>query len=331
VALSIGQVAVVDLRMEIGEIQQSITVVAEAPIVNTTTASVSGLVNARQIKDLPLNGRSFDSLIALNPSAVNYTLKSANTSTSNGFTFSVAGRRPMDNIILLNGIEYTGSSQLAITPGGVSGQLLGIDAVREFNVLSDTYSAEYGKRAGAQVAVTTQSGANAVHGSLFEFLRNNVMNAPNYFDQGAVPPFRRNQFGAALGGAIKKNKTFVFGNYEGFRQSLSATNVAVVPDDEARTGQIANPTTGVYAPVANLNQDMLKYMQFWPVANGDKFLINGIPTGAALNFSNPTQRIHEDFGTIRGDHNFSPRSSRSRLESATSLLSTSAAPAPTCA
>ena len=90
-------------------------------MVNTTTASVSGVVGEREVKDLPLNGRSFDNLIALNPGAINTALKSANTSTSNGNTFSVAGRRPNDNLFFLNGIEYTGSSQLAITPGGVSG------------------------------------------------------------------------------------------------------------------------------------------------------------------------------------------------------------------
>src|SRR6202171_4629009 len=121
-------------------------------------------------------------------------MKSPNTSTSNGNTFSVSGRRTSENEILLNGIEYMGSSQLAITPGGVSGELLGIGAVREFNVLTDTYSAEYGKRAGAQVSVVTQSGTNALHGSIFEFLRNSALDEPGIFDQGTVPPFKRNQF-----------------------------------------------------------------------------------------------------------------------------------------
>src|SRR4029077_12737841 len=127
--------------------------------------------------------------------------------------FSVAGRRPLENLFLLNGIEYTGSSQLADTPGGVSGYLLGIDAVREFNVETDTYGAEYGKRAGAQVNVVTQSGTNALHGTLFEFLRNSALDARNFFDQGFVPPFRRNQFGGALGGPLKKDRLFLFGNY----------------------------------------------------------------------------------------------------------------------
>ena len=136
--LAVGQDAVVNLRLEVGEIAQQVTVFEEAPVVNTTTSSVAGLVGEREVKDLPLNGRSFDILITLNPGAINYSaMKSANTSTSDGNTFTVAGRRPGDNIFLLNGIEYTGSSQLAVTPGGVSGQLLGIDAVREFNVQTD--------------------------------------------------------------------------------------------------------------------------------------------------------------------------------------------------
>jgi hypothetical protein len=300
VSLTVGQDAVVNFTMEVGELAQQVTVVEEVPMINTTTASVSGVVTARDVKELPINGRSFDKLITLNPGAVNYGLKSPGTSTSNGSTFSVAGRRPADNIVMMNGIEYTGSSQLAITPGGVSGELLGIDAVREFNVLTDTYSAEYGKRAGAQVSVVTQSGSNVVHGSLFEFVRNSAFDARNFFDQGNVPPFRRNQFGGALGGPIMKDKLFLFGNYEGFRQSLAISNVSVVPNAEARLGRL--PTNGVYAPVSNLNPAMLKYMQMWPEANGPDLLANGQPTGTALSYNNPRQSIHENFGTFRLDY-----------------------------
>lgn len=314
--LAVGQEAVVNLQLEVGELVQQVTVVAEAPVVNTTTSSVSGLVSEREIKDLPLNGRSFDNLIALNPGAISYGLKSPNTITSMGNTFSVAGRRPMDNIFLLNGVEYTGSSQLSVTPGGVSGDLLGIDAVREFNVLTETYSAEYGKRAGAQVVVVTQSGSNQVHGSLFEFLRNNVLDARNTFDQGFVPPFRRNQFGGALGGPIKKDRLFLFGNYEGFQQRLAVTNVSVVPDDNARQGFLPNPSTGVPTKVTNLNPAMLQYMSFWPVANGPAQLVPSttnpallVPSGTARGFYNPRQSIHENFGTLRGDYNLSSRDS----------------------
>jgi hypothetical protein len=301
--LKVAQEAALNFTLNVGQERGiSVTVSDVIPLINTTTSSVSGMVDEREVKDLPLNGRSFDNLIALNPGAINYGLKSANTSTSNGNTFSVAGRRPADNLVLLNGIEYTGSSQLAITPGGVSGELLGIDAVREFNLLTDTYGAEYGKRSGAQVNVVTQSGTNSVHGSVFEFLRNSALDQPGIFDQGTVPPFRRNQFGGALGGPLKKDKLFLFGNYEGFRQSLALSSLSVVPDAQARLGLLPNPTTGVYAPVTNLNKAMLPYTSFWPAPNGGELTVNGLPTGTALSYNNPKSSIHEDFGTTRADY-----------------------------
>ena len=300
--LEVGQQAVVNLKLEIGEFIQQVQVSEEAPVVNTTTASVAGIVDERQVKDLPLNGRSFDNLITLNPGAINYSaMKSANTSTSDGNTFTVAGRRPGDNLFLLNGIEYTGSSQLAVTPGGVSGELLGIDAVREFNVLTDTYGAEYGKRSGAQVNVVTQSGTNVLHGTIFEFLRNSALDARNFFDQAFVPPFRRNQFGGALGGPLKKDRLFLFGNYEGFRQSLAVSSVSIVPDAEARLGFLPN-ASGVETKVSKLNPAMLPYMSFWPHSNGAELLANGLPSGTALSYNNPKESIREDFGTLRADY-----------------------------
>jgi hypothetical protein len=210
----------------------------------------------------------------------------------------------MDNILLLNGIEFTGSSQLAVTPGGASGEMLGIDAVREFNLLTDTYSAAYGKRAGGQVSVVTQSGSNVLHGSMFEFLRNSALDARNFFDQAFVPPFRRNQFGGALGGPVSKNRLFLFGNYEGFRQALAVSSVSEVPDAQARQGLLPN-ASGVYTPVANLNPAMLKYFALWPEANGPELLANGLPSGTALSFNNPRQNIREDFGTMRADYTLS--------------------------
>ena len=306
VNLEVGQEAVVNLRLEIGEFVQQIEVSEDVPVVNPTTASVSGLVGEREVKDLPLNGRSFDNLITLNPGTINYSaMKSPNTSTSNGNTFSVAGRRTSENLVLLNGIEYMGSSQLAITPGGVSGDLLGIDAVREFNVQTDTYSAEYGKRAGAQVSVVTQSGTNALHGSIFEFLRNSALDAPGFFDPGYAPPFKRNQFGGAAGGPLKKDRLFLFGNYEGFRQALAVSSVSVVPDQQARQGCLPNP------PCVPPNSPMLPYMSFWPQPNGLELLVNGAPSGTAYSYNNPKQHIREDFGTLRTDYNIAEHDSLS--------------------
>ncbi len=321
IKLDVGEEAVVNLRLTVGPAIQEVTVSGEAPVVNTTTAPVSGLVGEREIKDLPLNGRSFDDLITLNPGAINYTdMRSANTTTSNGNAFVVDGQKPGDNETLLNGVEYTGSSQLAVTPGGVSGYLLGIDAVREFNLQTGTYGAEYGKREGAQVSVVTQSGSNSLHGTLYEFLRNNVLDTRNYFDQGSAEPFKQNQFGGSLGGPIKKDRFFLFGNYEGFRQRLSVTSVSFVPDAEARLGYLPCSTSGTGGPLCvggnpagtptqpkNLNSAILPYMNLWPTpdveANGS-YATSG---GTAKSFNNPLQSIREDFGTLRADYNLSRR------------------------
>ncbi|HUP03442.1 MAG TPA: carboxypeptidase-like regulatory domain-containing protein [Bryobacteraceae bacterium] len=311
VTLVVGQEAVVNLRLAVGDLSQEVTVSGGTGVVNTTTAPVSGLVGEREVKDLPLNGRSFDALMTLNAGVVNYQLKSAATSTSNGNTFSVAGRRPMDNLVLIDGIEYTGSSQLAITPGGASGYLLGVDAIREFNVQTDTYGAEYGKRSGGQVSVVTHSGTNALHGTLLEFLRNSALDARSFFAQTPfTPPFRQNQFGGALGGPLKKNRLFLFGDYEGFRQAETLSSVSVVPDARVRQGLFPN-AAGVYAPVANADPRMLPYFSFWPQANGAELLTKGLPSGTAFAYNNPNQHIREDFGVTRLDYDIRDRDSLS--------------------
>src|SRR5215469_8835905 len=149
----------VDFALQVGEVHQTVEVSADSDALSAVTEDTSGLVGERQVKDLPLNGRSYDQLLTLNPGTVNYTSQRAgSTGTSNselGNMFSVSGHRPQENLFLLNGVEYTGASEISNTPGGVSGQLLGVDAVREFAVVKDTYGAEYGKRPGAQVSIVT--------------------------------------------------------------------------------------------------------------------------------------------------------------------------------
>ena len=302
ITLVVGQEAVVNLRLEVGAVEQEVTVTADAPLVNTTTASVSGLVGEQQIKDLPLNGRSFDLLITLNPGATNYTAMQSTGSTGSGKRFSVAGRRPSENLFLLNGVELTSASLVAMTPGGVSGQLLGIDAVREFNVVSGaSTSAEYGKRPGGQVSVVTQSGTNRLRGSLFEYLRNDKLDARNFFDRKTVPPFKRNQFGGSLGGPVRRDKTFLFGAFEGFRQRLGLSYVAIVPDLNARRGLLPD-AQGVPTPVQGLEPRMLNYMILWAEPNGPE-----LGDGTALFFHSPSQSIRNDFGNMRFDHNFSSK------------------------
>lgn len=285
--IAVGQNAIVDFSLFVGKVEQQISVTAAPQAVNTTTQQTSGLVTARQVKELPLNGRSYDELITLNPATVNFTQeRSGAVGTSNsspGNMFAVAGHRPQDNLYLLNGIEYTGASEINVTPGGTSGQLLGVDAVREFNVVSDTYGAEYGKRTGAQISIDTESGTNRVHGSVFEFLRNSVLDARNYFDHGNIPIFQRNQFGGALGGPIVRNKLLAFGNYEGYRQNLGLSDVTLVPDDTSRAQAVPS---------------VRPLLALWPAQNGPE-----LGEGIAEAYSHPLQRIREDFGTTRLDYN----------------------------
>jgi Carboxypeptidase regulatory-like domain len=296
IALTVGQNVQLHLALTVGNVQQTVSVADTPSVVDTTTLQVQGLVDERQVKELPLNGRSFDQLIQLNPASVSYTTqRSGGVGTSNssvGNMYSVSGRRPQDNLFLLNGIEYTGASLINVTPGGTSGQLLGVDAVREFNVVSDTYGANYGKRTGAQVSIITASGGNKLHGSAYEFLRNSALDARNYFDQANIPEFQRNDFGAALGGALRHDKLFGFGNYEGYRQHLGLSAVSFVPDNASR---------------AAASSSVRPLLALWPVANGPELLNpNGTASGIAEAFANPPQHVREDFGTTRVDANLSP-------------------------
>src|SRR5712692_1038961 len=250
IKLVVAQEAVVDLTLQVGSMVQQVTVTEDAPLVNTTPTSTSGVINEEQIKELPLNGRSFDQLLTLNVGMANNTSNMLNNSAWT--SFSVAGKRPETNRFLINGVDYIGSnaSGLFITPSGASGMLLGVEAVREYNVLPNSYGAEYGKRAGGQISIVTSSGTNQLHGDIFEYLRNSAFDARNFFDATTTtPPFKRNQFGASLGGPLKKDKLFLFGSYEGFRQRLAVSSLAVVPGASARQGSL--PCGAIYTTPAD--------------------------------------------------------------------------------
>ena len=323
IMLSIGQRAEVNLVLAVGGVQQSITVEETALQLAVTTADFSGLVGEQQVKDLPLNGRSYDQLLTLNPGMVNYTSqRSGGIGTSNsavGNMFSASGRRPQENLYILNGVEFTSASEVNNTPGGTSGQLLGVDAVREFAVVKDDYGAEYGKRPGAQINIVTASGSNQLHGDAYEFLRNSALDARNPFDSAQIPNFQRNVFGGSLGGPIRRDKSFLFGNYEGFRQVLGLSDVTLVPDAGARAGllpcsalsAIPNPCNAATAlKHIGLASGVSSLMNLWPAANGPELLTTtDLPSGIAEAFSNPEQHIREDFGTVRYDQNFSDRDS----------------------
>ena len=311
--LAVDQAAGVNIQLRVGDVNQQVVVHADAPLVNVNTGDISGLVGERQIQNLPLNGRSYDELLTLNPGIVNFTSeKTGGVGVSNstvGNNFAVSGNRPQQNLFLLNGVEFSGAAENNMQPGGVSQQLLGVDAVREFNVLRDSYGAEYGKRPGAQVLIVTRSGTNQVHGSAYEFLRNNDFDAPNYFDQGSAPPFQRNQFGGALGGPIQRNKTFLFGNYEGLRQHLHQTGVDLVPDANARQGYLPcklvtpapNPCPPSGLVYVGVGPGVQPLFALWPNPTPNAPDYGGI----AVAYNNPLQTIRDDFGTVRFDRTFS--------------------------
>jgi len=309
VRLVVGQDATVDLSLRVGESRQQVTVNADAPLVNVATEDITGLVDERQVRDLPLNGRSYDELLTLNPGVVNFTWeKTGGVGVSNstaGNNFAVEGNRPQQNLFLLNGVEFTGAAENNMQPGGVSQELLGVDAVREFNVLRDSYGAEYGKRPGAQVLIVTQSGSNQRHGSLYEFLRNNAFDARNFFDGSSAPGFQRNEFGAAGGGPIQKDMTFIFANYEGLRQDLHQTGVDLVPDSNARQGYL--PCKLVTPAPSPCPASGLAFVGVSPLISLWAAPSAGAPDfgGIAEAFNNPLQTIRDDFGTMRLDHNFS--------------------------
>ncbi len=304
-ALAVNQSVVVSLHLTLGNLTDTVEVTEEAPMVAPVVDQTAGLVDGAQIRDLPLNGRSYDQLLTLNPGVANYSYEKNNntpgiSNSAVGNMFAVSGRRPQENLFLIDGIEYTGSAEINMTPGGTSGELLGVDAIREFNVMTDYYPAEYGKRPGAQVLIVDRAGSNEFHGSASEFLRNSYFDARNFFDRASVPQFQRNQFGGSLGGALVPNHTFLFGDYEGLRQTLRLSDVTLVPNNNSRAGILPSGQ-----PIA-LSPRVQQLLSLWPVQSPDSPLNSG---GIAEAFSTPRQNIREDFGTTRLDQVFSERDS----------------------
>jgi len=317
IQLAVNQSATVDLTLQVGESSQQVTVIGDAPIVAVSTSDASGVISQFQVRDLPLNGRSFDLLLTLNPGVVNFTWEKTGgigvSNATNGNNFAVEGNRPQQNLFLLNGVEFTGAAENNMQPGGTSQQLLGVEAVREFNLLRDSYGAEYGKRPGAQVLIVTQSGGNDFHGSVYEFLRNSAFDARNFFDPNSAPGFQRNQYGVSLGGPIQKNKTFIFGNFEGFQQHLHQTGVDLVPDNNARNGYL--PCKLVTPKPSPCPASGLAFVGVSPLISAWPSPTPGAPDfgGIAEALNNPLQTIRDDFGTLRLDHLFSPKDTFSAI------------------
>jgi len=223
--LTVGREEVINLALKVGQLSDKVTITAEAPLVEATTSAMSALVDERTIRDLPLDGRSYDRLALLQPGVV--TMGAGQSSAAfdygEGTRFSVTGSRAYANSFMLDGTDINDHANG--TPGGSAGTNLGVDGVQEFKINTSVSGAEIGRSSGGVISAVTRSGTNDFHGAAFEFLRNNALDSPGYFDDvkhggtGTIAPYRRNQFGGALGGPVKKDRTFFFGTYEGLRQA----------------------------------------------------------------------------------------------------------------
>src|SRR5215475_12245655 len=233
ISLTVGSRPVVDLQLPIGQAAETVSVTGEISQVETTSSSVSSLVNQTQMRELPLNGRNFEQLILLAPGALSYPAGGSSALVGRAATYSVSGSRPEGYGMLLDNENIQNWWQRG-TGAAVTGTSLGIEAIAEFQTLTNTYSAEFGGN-GAVI----NSGTNSFHGSVYEFLRNNTLDARNFFELKSAAPFRRNQFGGAVGGPVKPGKAFFFFNYEGLRQHLDQTFQAFVPTLDGRAQAVA--------------------------------------------------------------------------------------------
>lgn len=294
VHLDVGQEAVVDVRIEVGQTKTDVEVFANAEQINMVSGQVSGLVDQKQMRDLPLNGRSFQQLALLQP-GVNAVNTGGNDPVG-GRTpkISINGTRPEQSSFLLDGTDI--NDVYNKTPGSVGGVLLGVEAVLEFQVLTNSYSAEFGRSAGGVINAVTRSGTNQFHGSAFEFLRNSDLDARNFFDphRAPIPPFKRNQFGGVVGGPIRKDQTFFFGAFESLIERLGLTGVTSVPTVNARQGLLPSGTIKV-------NPAIQPYLDaLFPLPNG-----TDLGGGVAQYFFSRSQPTNEYFAQGRIDHRFS--------------------------
>ena len=233
--LSVQQRQQVDFTMQTGEVSSTVDVTGSAPVLETATSERSQLIDSETMRTLPLNGRNPVQLAQL---TAGVTVSEPGARDEGGFGFSANGARSLQNNFLLDGIDNNSNlpdllneANYVIMPS--------VDALEEFRVATDSYSAEFGRATGAVVNATTKSGTNRLHGVFYEFLRNQAFDARNYFDP-ALQPYHQNQFGATLGGPILKDRLFFFVDYEGLRVSQSQTNTAVVPTAATRAGDFSS-------------------------------------------------------------------------------------------
>src|ERR1700730_18191454 len=314
IKLTVGAQQALNLNLKVGQLGQTVEVHETPPDIQTNSSTVGSTVESTTMRELPLNGRDWTSLAALEPGVANIpnqvgTGFSANKGNRGfGNQLTNAGHRANENTYRVNGVEINDYSNGA--PGGASGLNLGVDGVQEFSVLTSNYTAEYGRTSGAVINAITKSGTNDLHGTAFIFDRDKIFDAKNYFDPaGPIPSFRRLQFGASGGTAIVKDKTFVYGTYEGVRQNRPGTQLIRVPSNEARNGLLCVPSTPGGKDCASLitvpvDPGVAPYLALWPCPSTCQSATNtdSVQFGVAL----PTIS-NENYATGRVDQKFSDK------------------------
>jgi hypothetical protein len=291
VDLAVAETLALVITLQVGDLAIEDVVVGATPLVNTSSSELSYLVGSDTIQQLPLNGRNYTDLALLQPGVLAYPHRDGGSVVAHGLGMSVNGQDPRSNVYLLDGTlqnDFTNGPA-----GSAAGTALGMESVREFRVEVNAYSAEFGRNSGGQINVITKSGSNQLAGSLYEYHRNDALDARNYFDTDEKPDFRRNQYGGAVGGPIAANRTFYFVGYEGLVERLGRTISTVVPDDNARQGILPSGTIPVNPAVA-------PYLNEYPRANGPS-----LGQGLAVYTFPFNQTLDQYFLQGRVDHNFS--------------------------
>jgi outer membrane receptor protein involved in Fe transport len=316
ITLNVNETAAVSAHLAVGSEKQQVVVSADALLIEPTVTSMGKVVEQQELEDLPLNGRNFSQLGLLQPGVVPLTpgIAEAGGSLRNGQAYAVNGQRPESNNFLIDGANNF---------NGVDGGFVlkpPVDAISEFRIITHSANAEFGGSLGSTTNIITRSGTNHVHGALWEFLRNDVFDANNYFAPGQEP-LKQNQFGASVGAPIKKDKTFVFGFYEGFRNRQGESGLTTVPSNKQRTGDFSelcpegftegfcnNPAHQLFNVFANapypnnqlppeqINSVSKNLLSFFPIAND------------GTNLFSTTQVLSNDsdqFG-IKVDHYLNP-------------------------
>jgi len=300
----------INVSLRVGKITEEVTANAVVAVVDNTTSTVSGLIAEQSITELPLNGRDLFQAALLEP-GVAPTPSAAPSLLSNGKAgqASIDGMRPSWTNVTIDGMDAN-EPVFGLSPAGASGLFLGLEELSEIRILTQTFSAEYGRNGGGVIEAITKSGTNHFHGSLFELHRNAALDAKNYFDLGGrpIPPFVRNQFGGSLGGPLVHNRTFFFTSYEGFREVAASTAIATVPDTLAHQGLLPSASNASACSSATPNgcvavgvdPRVQPFLALLPPANGAD---NGDGTGDLITADKRT--TNGSHGMVRMDQNFS--------------------------